>query len=200
MKVLTALCLWFALPAQGAAPTAAETASFESWYRPAHPDAGPATLEVVKSGRQRTLTASVDGPARRAGTLCRLERSSFAYDARARHWFPRGEPQHFAWIERGALCAVPARRVEVDPALPPAALASLLGEHGVLLLRSRLLMAGNTACAPMRSHRLKLVAVHAHKDAGLFALNFVSDRATRATITVRKGRTGFDPWGVACQR
>ena len=206
MKVLIALCLLLVLPAQGAAPaktrppTPAEMASFEAWHKAAHPDAGPATLEVVRTGKQWTVTASVDAPIRRAGRLCRFERSAYQYDARGRLWLPGPGPRHFAWIERQPSCVLPAHLVEVDGVLPNAELTTLLAEHGALLLHSRLLMAGNTSCAPMRAFRLKLGAVRAHegKAAGLVELAFVSDRATRATVILKKGRSGYDPWGVAC--
>jgi hypothetical protein len=198
MKTLLALLALSALPAF--AQTAAEAASFAAYYKEQHPHevAAPA----YKQGKGGALSATVEEtPHRGKGTLCRTVRATYGYDPKSRRWSQALPDTRFAWLSASS-CAMPEKAVVLHQRVPDAELLPLLEQHGILLLNARLLMAGNTSCAPMRSYRLKLVGVDVsappNGNEELYALLFESDRDTWARVWVRKGRSGLDAWNVAC--
>ena len=184
-------------------PTAPEIASFSAFHGST---AGAPVFDVVRASRKAPwqVEARVDGaPYRGAGALCRMTQKRYALDGRAaagRRWNMVGE-KRFAWLER-ASCGKPALLVELRQRVPDADLAPLIAQHGALLLRSRLLFAGNTSCAPHRSLRFRLVAVDVsappHGKEELHALVFDSDRAARAQVWIRKRGAELNAWDVAC--
>lgn len=197
MKALIPLFALLALPAlaQTRPATRAEADSFAAF----HKNGQPAVVVATRAGRGWALSATVDSAARRgSGTLCRLVRARFDYDSAAKRWNP-GPDTHFAWLGK---CEDSARAVMLRQRIPDAELQPLLDQHGALLVHARLLMAGNTSCAPVRSYRLRLVGIDVSAPpAGteeLHALLFESDRETRATVWVKKTRSGLDAWSVAC--
>jgi hypothetical protein len=199
MKTLLTLLAMSALPAF--AQTAGEAASFAAYYKEARPQV-VAAPPVYKQGKGGALSATVDeAPRRGKGALCRSVRTSFSYDPKARRWSQAGPDTRLAWLSAGS-CAMPEKAVALHQRVPDAELLPLLEQHGVLLLNARLLMAGNTSCAPMRSYRLKLVGVDVSAPPNgseeLYALQFESDRDTWARVWVRKGSSGLDAWNVAC--
>ncbi|NML59679.1 hypothetical protein HHL21_00940 [Massilia sp. RP-1-19] len=187
-------------------PTGQETASFTAFYRstPAQPSA--AVFDIVRKSRKDAwrVEAIVDGaPYRAAGALCRMTQQRYAYNARAaadQRW-SMAAGKRFAWLDR-ATCGRPGRLVELKQRIPDADLAPLIGQHGVLLLRARLLFAGNTSCAPHRSLRFRLAAIDVsappHGREELHALVFDSDRTARAQVWIKKRGAELNAWDVAC--
>ena len=184
-------------------PTAQEAASLSAFLG----SAGRAPVfEIVRASRKAPwqVEASVDGAGyRAAGSLCRMTRNRYAYDPRSaasRRWRMAGEIR-FAWLDRTG-CGKPARLVELEQRIPDADLAPLIAQHGVLLLRSRLLLAGNTSCAPHRSLRFRLAAVGVsappHGKEELHALVFDGDGGARAQVWIKKRGAELIAWDVAC--
>ncbi|MGZ8315057.1 MAG: hypothetical protein ACXW3B_07770 [Telluria sp.] len=188
--------------------TPSEIDSFNAFYRglaPQQPGAGPVVSATRQPGQRAwKLEASVDGaPYRGAGALCRMTRGLYAYDASApkqRRWSAAGQ-KRFAWVDR-ATCTKPARLVELMQRIPDAELIPLIEQHGVLLLRSRLLFSGNTSCAPHRSLRFRLVAIDVsappHGREELHALVFDNALPARANVWIKKRGAELNAWDVAC--
>lgn len=187
-------------------PAAQESASFKAFYGSTSPQTRAPVFDIVRtSGKDPwRVEATVDGaPYRAAGALCRMTQTRYAYNARAaanQRWSVAGE-KRFAWLDR-APCGKPVRLVELRQRIPDAELAPLIDQHGVLLLRARLLFAGNTSCAPHRSLRFRLAAVDVsappHGKEELHALVFDSDRTARAQVWIKKRGAELNAWDVAC--
>lgn len=64
--------------------------------------------------------------------------------------------------------------------------------------RARLLMTGNTACAPLRALKFALAAVDVGAAAASYALVFKSDRDSYARVWLRKSGAQYDAWNVTC--
>lgn len=206
------LAILFSLPAHAQhaqperrEPTAQELASFKA-FRITPAPAGAPVFDIARQSRKdpwrvQALVAGV--PYRGAGALCRMTQNRYSYNARAaasQRWSMNGE-RRFAWLDR-ATCGKPTRLVELRQRIPDADLAPLIDQHGVLLLRARLLFAGNTSCAPHRSLRFRLVAVDVsappHGKEELHALVFDSDHSAGAQVWIKKGRAQLNAWDVAC--
>lgn len=198
-----------ALPARAGTPAAetrpatdTEIAAFAAYYKAGHADAPPALVTATRAGRNWSLTASVDENVRRgAAPLCRMARTHHAYDAARRRWAAAGPDEQFAWLGRGAAC-VAERPILQYQQLPDAELIPLLEQQGVLLLQSRLLMAGNSGCAVMRSYRFRLRAVNVSAPPGgaeaLYELVYASDRDTAASLWLKKIKGVYHVWNVGC--
>jgi hypothetical protein len=196
-------------PAQSRTATAAEQASFFDWYAGRAAQDGRSLLqpqfsvtrEKGKRGRRR-VTATVDGTAQRAVLpLCRQPRAVFEYDPRGRkdsRWREAGPPQTLVWIHHAPQCgAQPETPVRLVQALPDMEILMLLQQHAPILGSARLLMAGNTSCAPSRSRGYRLTGLDRGKD-GLPVLVYESDIAGEARVSVRRTRNELLPWSVAC--
>ena len=187
-------------------PSAREAESFKAFYRSTPAQSPAPVFDIVRKSRDDAwrVEATVDGgPYRAAGALCRMTQQRYAYNPRAaasQRWTVTAE-KRFAWLDR-ASCGKPGRLVELRQRIPDADLAPLIGEHGVLLLRARLLFAGNTSCAPHRSLRFRLAAVDVsappHGKEELHALVFDSDRTARAQVWIKKRGAELNAWDVAC--
>lgn len=211
-----ALALLFSLPANAQdaqpsqrAPSGQESESFKAFYETSTPRPGAQApvFEITRPPGQREwrVAARVDSAAQRgAGALCRMTQSAYSYNPRARasaRWSADGQ-RSFAWIDR-ARCGKPARLVELIQRIPDAELIPLIAQHGVLLLRARLLFSGNTSCAPHRSLRFGIVGVDVsappHGKEQLYALVFNSEPATvQARVWIRKRGAELNAWDVAC--
>jgi hypothetical protein len=189
--------------------TAAEQASFFDWYAGRAAQEGRALLqpqfsvtrEKGKRGKRR-VTATVDGTAQRAVLpLCRQPRAVFEHDPRGRkesRWHEAGPPQTLVWIHHARQCgAQPETPVRLLQPLPEMEILMLLQQHAPILGRARLLMAGNTACAPSRSRGYRLTDLDRGKD-GLPVLVYESDIAGEVRVAVRRTRNELLPWSVAC--
>jgi hypothetical protein len=189
--------------AAAAAPavTDKEQASFFEYYAAAHPTTGgllrPA-FAVSGERRNRRVTATVDGPAQRLVLpLCRQPRGVFDYDTKAKRWSER-ESQQLVWLHHGPQCgAQPETPVRLLAPLPEMDILVLIQQHPTLLNNARLLMSGNTQCAPMRSRGFRLAGLDRAK-AGLPVLVFENDIGGTARVTVRKSRNELVAWSAEC--
>jgi hypothetical protein len=201
------------------APTAEERDSFDDFFRtrnaaqPHRPwGAAPLFAPAFEIERQRgkpwSVIARVDSaPRRSAPDLCRQIRSSFVYDAakpKGERWSDAAEaPQWYVWLAQPNIpCQAARYTVLMEQAVPPADAVALLTQHRELLLRARLLFAGNSGCARQRALTFRLAAlkpaVAADGAPVMFGLVFESDRDTTATVAVRKHRGEYAAWNVSC--
>lgn len=183
------------------AVTDKEQASFFDYYAVAHPGtAGLLRPQFAATGerRNRRVTATLDGPAQRLVLpLCRQTRSMFDYDTRARRWSERPAEQ-LVWVHHGQQCGTqPETPVRLLAPLAEMDILVLIQQHPTLLNNSRLLMAGNTQCAPARSRGFRLTGLDRAKD-GLPVLVFENDIGGAARITVRKSRNELVAWSAQC--
>jgi hypothetical protein len=189
-------------------PGAQERASFEAFYRARFNDVplSEPSFKVTRpsGGGPWSVSATLDSPVQRGvAPLCRMSRSKFLYEPRAAaklRWSV-GTQQSFAWLSKGA-CVVPDRLFEVLQAVPDTALIALLEQHGVMLLKARLLFSGNSSCAPVRALRFRLMGIDVGAPPGgvehLYALVFDSDRDTLARVWVKQRGQELNAWSVAC--
>lgn len=201
------------------APTAEERDSFDEFFRarnaaqPQRPwGAAPLFAPAFDIERQRgkpwQVIARVDSaPRRSAPELCRQIRSSFIYDAakpRGERWSDSAEaPQWHVWLAQPNIpCRAARYTVLMNPAVPAADAVALLRQHRELLIRARLLFAGNSGCARQRALTFRLAALQPAAAASgapvMFGLVFESDRDTTATVAVRKHRGEYTAWNVSC--
>jgi len=178
-------------------PTAAEQQSFEQFYRQAAPGAVPPPLHASRQrgARQWTLSAVVDSaPARDVLPLCRLARTR--YTQAGGEW--RSSSEQHVWVHHAPQCGpVPAHMLELRAPLAGIDILKLVQAEKVLLQRARLLMTGNTSCAPTRSRAFQLRVLDKTKQ-GLFLLGFESDIGTRVDVSVRQSRAELTAWNVSC--
>lgn len=200
-------------------PTAEERESFAAFFsainaaQPQRPwGAAPLFAPAFDIERQRgkpwRVIARVDSaPRRSAPDLCRQIRSSFIYDAtkpKGQRWTDAAEaPRWYVWLAQPNVPCQPARyTVLADPAVPWGDAAALLRQHRELLIRARLLFAGNSGCARQRALTFRLAALEpAAATPGapaMFGMVFESDRDTKATVAVRKHRGEYVAWNVSC--
>jgi hypothetical protein len=189
-------------------PSAQERASFDAFYRARFNDVPLGTpafsVERPSAGRPWTVTATIDSPpVRGVAPLCRATRSVYLYDPRAAasaRWSP-GPVRHFAWLDKAA-CRPSEKAVELLQQVPDVALIPLLDQHGVLLLRARLLFSGNTSCAPVRALRFRLAGIEVsappYAAEQLYGLVFDSDRDMLARVWVKQRGAEWNAWSVAC--
>jgi hypothetical protein len=202
-------------PQQQRDATAEERDSFNAFYRERLPAGlnGAASLfapEFDISRRRRDepwqVIARVEsGPRHFAPDLCRQVRSSFIYDTKAKSWGPSAaEPEWHVWLARPDVICTPVRyTVRMHPAVPKEDVAALLRHTHELLLRARLLFAGNSSCARQRALTFRLSAIEpsppVYGGPVMFGLVFESDRDTLATVAVRKHRGEYVAWNVSCK-
>ena len=192
---------------QTRAPTAEEQKSFDEFYSQAHPgDKAARTLFDVRreaGSRGWTVSAAAEAaPHRGQGALCRTHRTSYMLNGTGRQarWEERGV-EYYAWLDRGA-CRPVAEPVRLLQRVPDAELEGVLLYQKPLLARARLLMAGNTECAPLRALNFTLAGVDVGasrpKAEEQYALVFRSDRNSNARIWLRKSGKQYDAWTVTC--
>jgi hypothetical protein len=200
-----------ALLACGASASAAERAatveerqSFAQFYA-GRPAVARTLFEVTRDASRRgwTVSATTEAPPHRGqGALCRTHRTSFVLKGAGKQakWEESGQA-YYAWLDRGA-CRPVAEPVRLLQRVPDAELEGVLLYQKPLLARARLLMAGNTECAPLRALNFSLAAV----DVGAsrpqaqeqYALVFRSDRDSYARIWLRRSGKQYDAWTVTC--
>jgi two-component system osmolarity sensor histidine kinase EnvZ len=100
-------------------------------------------------------------------------------------------------------CSAARYTTVMHHAVPPADVEALLRQHRDLLLRARLLFAGNSECARQRALTFRLSAIEPAAPANgapvMFGLVFESDRDTIARVAVRKSRGEYAAWNVSCR-
>ena len=201
-------------PVQQRDATAEERNSFDVFYRERLPAGlnGSASLfapafDISRRGRTPwQVIARVDSSPRHfAPDLCRQVRSSFIYDSKAKSWGPSAaEPEWYVWLAQpNVICTAARYTVLMHPAVPKVDVAALLRQHRELLLRARLLFAGNSSCARQRALTFRLSAIEpsppVYGSPVMFGLVFDSDRDTQATVAVRKHRGEYVAWNVSCK-
>jgi hypothetical protein len=201
--ILAALMLPAAVMAheQSRVATPTEQKTFETFYRAHYPSGPVPEVQVHRraGGLNWRLSASVDTPPQRAVLpLCRLQRTVFEREGKA--WHEREHKPVFTWIHHTPQCGTPpAALVELRTELPEIDILRLLQQQSEILKAARLLMAGNTSCAPMRSRTFRLSALELAPDS-LPLLVFENDIGGTARIAVRKSRAELTAWNVYCRR
>jgi hypothetical protein len=192
--------------------SAQESASFLAFYGPG---AAGAPLDVQFDARRRhgardwPVTAAVAlAPTRGLGALCRMSRLHFRYDRGARkepRWSAGAPAEQFAWINPAAGCplpAAPSRPAKLLQHVPDADIIALLGQQGPLLARARLLFAGSTGCAELRSYNFTLLGLDIGAAAAgqeeLPGLLFESDHQRTAYVWVKRRGDELTAWNVSC--
>ena len=181
------------------APTLAEQRSFEQFMQRTAPGIPPPALHVERApgAKQWQVSAVSEAPpVRLVLPLCRVSRTRFALQADD-SW--RSDTSQHVWIHHTTNCGMPpAAMVELRAPLEEIDMLKLLQAQGELLQRARLLMAGNTSCAPTRSRNFQLRAMGRSPD-GMFQLGYESDIGSRVNITVRQSRAELVAWNVDCR-
>jgi hypothetical protein len=184
--------------ADAGAPTLAEQASFARFWRQAAPGvpAPPLRRERLPGARQAVAVATADAPPLRLVLpLCRVTRTRYTLQADD-SW--RSDTSQHVWIHHTTNCGTPPpTMVELRAPLAEIDVLRLIQAQGELLQRARLLMAGNTSCAPTRSRNFQLRSLGRGAD-GLFLLGYESDIGSRVDITVRPSRAELTAWNVNC--
>ena len=204
--VVAAACA-SASAADAVAVDAAQRASLLAFYAQQYPGEAAARTVFesvpVVGGRGREVVGSVEAPPYRGhGALCRTQRTKFVLqgDGKQARWQEAGM-EYFAWLDRGT-CRPVAEPVRMLQRIPDTELEGVLLYQKSLLERARLLMAGNTACAPLRARAFSLAAVDvgaaAPRAEERYALVFKSDRDSYARIWLRKSGAQYDAWNVTC--
>ena len=199
---VSAVCI-SASAAEAVAVDAQQRASLLAFYAQQYPGE-PAARTVFESvpivgGRGSEVVGSVETPPYRGhGALCRTQRTKFVLHGTG--WQEAGM-EYFAWLDRGA-CRAVAEPVRMLQRIPDVELEGVLLYQKPLLERARLLMAGNTACAPLRALKFTLAAVDvgaaAPRAEERYALVFKSDRGSYARVWLRKSGAQYDAWNVTC--
>lgn len=197
-------------------PSAEERDAFDAYYReqvPAHVSGGASLFAPVfdiqrRRGEPWRVIARVDSsPRHYTPQLCRQIRTSYIYDARApkgRRWSASAAaPEWYVWLATPkVICSAVQYTVRLDPAVSGDDAAALLRQHRALLLRARLLFAGNSGCARQRALTFRLSAIEpAPPSSGapqMVGMVFESDRDTRVRVAVRKHRGEYAAWNVNC--
>ncbi|KQV51022.1 hypothetical protein [Duganella sp. Root336D2] len=181
------------------APTLAEQRSFEQFMQRSAPGTPvpPLRLERASDGSKWIASATTDAPpVRLVLPLCRVTRTRYTQQADD-SW--RADSSQHVWIHHTTSCGMPpATMVELRAPLAEIDMLRLIQAQGELLQRARLLMAGNTSCAPTRSRSFQLRALGRSTD-GMFLLGYESDIGSKVEITVRPSRAELTAWNVNCR-
>lgn len=187
-----------AAPAESRAPTLAEQRSFAQFWQHGAPGMAPPPLRVerARGSQPWRVSAVADAPpVRLVLPLCRVTRTRYTLQADD-SW--RSEPSEHVWIHHTTSCgAPPATMAELRAPLAEIDVLKLIQAQGELLQRARLLMAGNTRCAPTRARSFQLRSLGRSAD-GMFLLGYESDIGSRVDITVRPSRAELTAWNVNC--
>lgn len=198
LAAMTAQAAMAAQELESRAPTLAEQRSFEQFMQRNAPGAPlpPLHVERAHGAKQWEASASADAPpVRLVLPLCRVTRTRYTMQADD-SW--RTVTSQHVWIHHTTSCGTPpADMVELRAPLAEIDMLRLIQAQGELLQRARLLMAGNTSCAPTRSRNFRLRSLGRGAD-GMYLLGYQSDIGSRAEITVRQTRAELTAWNVAC--
>lgn len=181
------------------APTLAQQRSFQQFWQRTAPGtpAPPLRVERAPGAGAWSATASSDAPPLRLVLpLCSVLRTQYR-QAPDDSW--RSSTSQHVWVHHTTHCGTPpATMVELQAALPEIEVLKLLQAQGELLQRARLLMAGNTSCAPARARSFTLAALGRGADR-LPLLLYSNDIGGLLRLSVRPARSDFVPWNVDCK-
>ncbi|MTW12150.1 hypothetical protein GM658_16215 [Pseudoduganella eburnea] len=181
------------------APTLAEQRSFQQFMQRSAPGAPLPALHAERAhgAKQWEVSASEDAPpVRLVLPLCRVTRTRYTLQADD-SW--RTDSSQHVWIHHTTSCGTPpAGMVELRAQLAEIDVLRLIQAEGEVLQKARLLMTGNTSCAPTRSRNFTLRSLGRSAD-GMYLLGYQSDIGSTAGITVRQTRGAeLTAWNVAC--
>lgn len=181
-----------------AAPTLAQQRSFDQFWQRHAPGSAAPPLRLQRAsgaGAPQAVATQDAPPLRLVLPLCRVQRTHYAQQPDD-SW--RVSSSAHVWVHHTTHCGTPpATMVELRAPLAEIDILKLIQAQGELLQRARLLMAGNTRCAPTRARHFQLRSLGRGAD-GLFLLGFESDIGSRADITVRQSRAELTAWNVNC--
>lgn len=191
--------------------TAQERLSFARFYKQQFSVSPPEPVALVGErarGRhaQWTLATTVDAaPTKGTGPLCTMSRASFGYSAHTSsgaRWQQLSRDEQWVWINRTGPCGKPTQAVRLLAPMAGQDILGLLEGQQALLQRARLLMAGNSSCAALRSLPFNLASISlappAPGKAALPVLAFESDRSSTARVWVRSSGTQLTAWNTEC--
>ncbi len=195
-------------PPAPTAPTDKQVASFNEYYQGAFPAErvfAPA-FELTRDNGKTTLMATVKAtPYRGHPMLCRQYQRSFLHTPgkpKEPQWRAEGEVLQFVWRDRLANCSSTTNRIRLLAPLPDTEIIALIDNNARLLVRSRLLWAGNSACSTLRNLRFHLstlgVGTPVANGEQMYELGYLSDRESRANVYVRKEGQELRAWNAAC--
>lgn len=180
-------------------PTAAERTAFAHFVKTEFAGARTvgAGLEMRGEGGKRGARVAVgviELPAvRRSAMLCKAARLELEGGAAWRVT----QRYDVAWLNPAG-CAARGGKVRLGAGVPDGDAAKLLAQHGQLLARARLLVAGDSRCAQERSSRFFLAGID---DAGGMArLSYTSDRPVRLSVYGKPNGIDYDVWKIDCRR
>lgn len=180
------------------APNLAEQRSFEQFWQRTAPGTPAPALRMERAPGASVLAATANSdapPIRLVLPLCRVERTRYTQQAND-SW--RVDRSQHVWVHHTTSCGMPpAGMIELRANLPEIEVLKLLTAQGDMLQRARLLMAGNTSCAPMRARHFGMAALERGSDQ-LPLLVYRSDIGGELRLSVRPARTDFVPWNVSC--
>jgi len=184
--------------AEGRAPTLAQQRSFEQFMQRSAPGTPLPPLRVERGPDGKSWVASASSaapPVRLVLPLCRVTRTRYTQQADD-SW--RADSSLHVWIHHTTSCGTPPETmVELRAPLAEIDMLRLIQAQAELLQRARLLMAGNTSCAPTRSRNFQLRSLGRSAD-GMFVLGYESDIGSKVDITVRPSRAELTAWNVNC--
>lgn len=191
-----------AVPAHTRLPTAQEVATFQAYYQGefgSEPQAPQWNILRNRPGAPWTVEVSVDSaPERALRNLCRRERRTFSFE---RRWSAGARSRQFVWLQAG-VCSAHPHAIELLQRMPDVEVMALLGVQAAALPKARLIMAGNSECAALRSFRFAFAALDigragstAEEMAGLV---YRADTGAQVTVWVRRNGSALDNWGVSC--
>ena len=163
------------------------------------------TAEREAGAHAWTVSATVDGAAAHgAGQLCRMRRTRFVQQPQAsaaQRWRADAGTE-LAWLGGAGACVAPAHPLVLLQALPDTDILAAYAHLAPLLQRARLLMAGNSGCAHLRSVNFRLagmgVSAPPQGAEQMQVLRFESDRDSTAQVWIRRRALDLETWHVAC--
>lgn len=189
--------------AETRAPSVQEAAAFHAYFQQHFPNEAGAspTFSVTRADRKAPwrIEAVVEmAPRRGLRTLCRTRRVQFRHE---RAWSTAEAPRQYVWLDRAG-CRAGANSVELRQRMPDIDVLALLEREAQLLQRARLIMAGNSSCAALRSSPFALKSIDVGPSGSgneeMAQLVYRSDKEAILNVWVRRGGSGLDGWNVGC--
>jgi hypothetical protein len=127
-----------------------------------------------------------------------MQRLGFTHQGQ---WTMDSAVTQLVWLDAKG-CRSGAQAVQLRYPMPDADVLGLLERQHALLKSARLLFGGNTACAKGRAYNYTLSSIEVGTSGSsaevLAGLRFKSDRATHATVWLRRSGLDYNAWNVDC--